>query len=199
MPQLDTFIFYISTETLIHNLIYRKSNDDIEKTFTNIKYGQTVCIIYHCGMCEAICHVYSFPFSFTRLEKITTHFPNILFDTVTYLLAFDITSMKPEFFMQISQTFPMLKYLIIENRNVQSWNRNELKTDKNPLNSIIEYSHLISLDLLHANMDYVLQFLLETRRYLPHLTELKVDYGDLEVVTKHFTRDATRHNCSKVK
>ena len=91
----------------------------LKRTFTSIKYGQIICLIDHCDMCEAMCHIYSFSFSFTRLEKITTNFANILFDTVTYLFTFDIVPMKPESFMQISEAFPMLKYLTIKNRMVQ--------------------------------------------------------------------------------
>jgi hypothetical protein len=150
-------------------------------------------------MFEAICHIYSIPFTFTRLMKISNHFPNIVFNTVTHLLLSGIAPMTHAFFMRISQTFPILKCLVIQNGMVQSWNRNELKSDKNPFNSIVEYFHLISLDLLSAYTDYVVQFLLETRTYLPRLTELKVHYRDLALVTNNFTRDATRRNCSKVK
>ncbi|CAF3436417.1 unnamed protein product [Rotaria socialis] len=199
MCELRTITFYISTEGMARDSVYRKSSDDIQKTFTNIKYGPTACFIDHFHKFEAICHVYSLPFTFTRLEKITTHFPNIVLDTVTHLLVFDITLMKHEFFMRISRAFPMLKRLTIVNTMIQSWNRNELKPDKNPFNSIIEFSHLISLDLRRANTDYVVQFLLETRTYLPCLTEFKVNYNDLVFVTARFARDATRRNCFNVK
>jgi hypothetical protein len=184
---------------MIYDLVHRKSNDDIQQTFTNIKYGPTACIIDYFNAYKVICNVYSLPFTFTRLEKITNNFPTIIFDTVTHLHAYDMISMKHEFFMRISRAFPMLKCFSIENRTFQSWNREELKSDKNPSFSVIEYSHLISLDLTHANMDYVVQFLLETRTHLPRLTELKVNYDDLAAATKYFTRDATRRNCSKVK
>ncbi|CAF1684565.1 unnamed protein product [Rotaria magnacalcarata] len=66
MPQLHTFKFYISTET---NAIYsnlRFSNDDIQQTFINMKYGQTACIMDYYGACGTICHVYSLPFTFTQ-------------------------------------------------------------------------------------------------------------------------------------
>ncbi|CAF3314240.1 unnamed protein product [Rotaria sp. Silwood2] len=199
MLQLHTFIFYISTEAFIDDSVYHRSNDDIENKFINIKYGQMTCIIDHFKKFEGICHVYSIPYTFTRLIKISNHFPNIVFNTVTHLLLFGIAPMKHDFFMRISQNFPILKCLVIQNEMVQSWNRDELKSDKNPFDSIMEYFHLISLDLLSANTDYVVQFLLETRAYLPRLTELKVHYRDLALVTKNFTRDATRRNCSKVK
>ncbi|CAF3416395.1 unnamed protein product [Rotaria socialis] len=105
MPQLHTFIFYISTENNINESVHRISNDDIQQTFTHTRYARTV----------------------------------------------------------------------------------------------IEYSHLISLDITSVYLDYVAQFLLETKAHLPRLTELKVSYDQLKMVTMNFTRDATRRNCSKVK
>jgi len=199
MPLLHAFIFYISTETIISSdSVDRKSSDDIQKTFTNINYGRTACIIDNFNAWKSICHVYSLPFTFTRLEKITNNFPNILFDTVTHLYVYDMISMKHEFFMRISRAFPVLKCFTVQNETFQSWNGDEFIPD-NPFNSVIEYSHLISLDLLYANTYYVMQFLLETKTHLPRLTELKVNYNGLVAVTKNFTRDATRRNCSKVK
>ncbi|CAF1220393.1 unnamed protein product [Rotaria sordida] len=87
----------------------------------------------------------------------------------------------------------------MENKRRQSANLAELKDDENASYSVIEYSHLTSLDISHVHEDYVVQFLLETKTYLPRLTELKVNYDHLEIVTMNFTRDATRLNCSKVK
>src|SRR5205823_2009192 len=81
----------------------------------------------------------------------------------------------------------------------QLWNDDELKSDKNSSYSIIEYSHLASLDIMRVDMDYVVQFLLETKTYLPHLIELKVNYDQLQNVTMNFTKDEIRRNCSKVK
>jgi hypothetical protein len=199
MSHLHAFIFYISTETMIHNSFHRKSNEDIQQTFTNIKYGQTACIIDDLSTVRAICYVYSLPFTFTRLEKITTHFPTIVFDTVTHLSVYDMVSMKHEFFMRISRAFPVLKCFSILNNTMQICDYNELISDSNRCYSIIEYSHLISLNITRVNIDCVVQFLLETKTHLPRLTELKVDYDQLKTVTMNFTRDATRRNCSKVK
>lgn len=66
-------------------------------------------------------------------------------------------------------------------------------------NSIIEYSHLISLDISESNIDYIVQFLLQTKTHLTRLTELKVDYYKLQDATNDFRRNAMRHNCSRVK
>jgi hypothetical protein len=200
MPQLHTFIFYISTEKMIDDSLSRKSNHDIQRTFATVGCGQTGCIIeYYNGDLLGLCHVYSLPFTFTRLEKITTHFPTIVFDTVTHLSAYDMIPMQHEFFMGISRAFPMLKYFAVRNDRSQTWDHQEWKSNKNSFESVIEYPHLISLDLRRAHIDYAAQFLLETKTHLPRLIELKVNYRRLETVTMNFTRDETRRNCSKVK
>jgi hypothetical protein len=103
--------------------------------------------------------------------------------------------MKHEFFMRISQTFPMLKCFSLKNEMMQSWNPDELGSDKTTSYPVIEYSNLISLDITRVNMDYVVQFLLETKTHLSRLTELKVNYNQLNKVTMNFTNDVTRCNC----
>ncbi|CAF3672342.1 unnamed protein product [Rotaria socialis] len=65
--------------------------------------------------------------------------------------------------------------------------------------SIVKYPHLISLDIIFVNVDYVDQFLNESKTHLPRLTELKVQFHALKEVTKTFTQDATRLNCATVK
>ncbi|CAF0902392.1 unnamed protein product [Adineta steineri] len=196
MPQLHTFKFYISTQEDIYSSFPHKSNSDIERKFTNIRYGQMASIIDSFrGGNAAICHIYSLPFTFSRLEMITTHFPMIVFDTVTYLSVYDIIPMEHEFFIRISQIFPILKYFSIENNRSLSFERNEWEFDKNASCSIIEFPHLISLDVMCANIDYIAQFLLETKAHLPCLTELKVNYYQLQKVTMNFTRDTTRRSC----
>jgi hypothetical protein len=203
MPQLHTFIFHISTMYNINESVHSLSNDDIQQTFPNIKYGQTACIIDYFTNSTAICHVFSLPFTFTRLEQITSRFPSIVFDTVTHLNVYDIVPLKHEFFMRISRNFPLLKCFSMTNYMSQSSIYEGLgdiwESDENPSNSVIEYPHLISLDITDVHMDYIAQFLLETKTHLPCLAELKVNYKNLKTVTMNFTREAMRRNCSKVK
>jgi hypothetical protein len=166
-----------------------------------------------------ICHVYSLPFTFTRLKYITNNFPNIVFNTVTHLYAYDTMAFEHEFFMRISQAFPVLKCFSVKNERMQpssermwwnerikpliermpSWYDYKLKSDENLSDPIIEYPHLTLLDLMHAHCDYVTQFLSKTKTHLPRLTELKVKYDELVTVTEYFRRDDMRPNCSKVK
>jgi len=65
--------------------------------------------------------------------------------------------------------------------------------------SVVEYPHLTSLDITYVHIDYVEQFLHESKTHLPHLTELHINYDQLQTVTDNFTRDATRLLCSQVK
>ncbi|CAF1519583.1 unnamed protein product [Rotaria sordida] len=139
MPQLQTFIFYISTEIKVCNLSHRKSYDDIQQTFKNIKYGPTGCIIDHSGTIPGRCHIYSLPFIFTRLEKISHQFSTIVLNTVTHLYVCDRIPMQHEFFMRMSQSFPFLKHFSIGNEMLQSSKHDEWKSDENPFCSIIEY------------------------------------------------------------
>jgi len=45
LKQLCTFIFYISTEIREKHSVPALSNDDIQRTFTNVRYGQVDCFI----------------------------------------------------------------------------------------------------------------------------------------------------------
>ncbi len=197
MPRLQTFIFYISTEHII-SYTHPKVMD-IQQTLTNIRHGQVNCIIDHHYKFKAICHIYSVPFTFTHLKMISNNFPNIVFHTVTHLHASDRIPMKHEFFIRISHAFPLLKSFSLENDSSQPRFSDQLKSDDNSSYSLIEYSHLISLDIISVHMDYVAQFLLETKTHLPRLTQLAVNYNQLKAVTMDFTRDATRRNCSNIK
>ncbi|CAF4870687.1 unnamed protein product [Rotaria sp. Silwood1] len=150
MPQLHTFIFYIASENVIDYPTIRVSNDDIQRTFTNLEHRQV-----------------AYPF-------------------------------KYEFFVRLARAFPFLKNLSIRNIIPPFLDKNYHLRDKDWL-SIIEYPHLISLDMERANSYYLENFLNETKTYSPHLTELKVTYYALEIVTNNFTRNETRRNCAGVR
>jgi hypothetical protein len=192
IPQLHTFIFYISTEDVVSST--HPKPIEIQQTLSNIQYGQATCVIDYYNTFKAICHLYSLPFTFTHLGKITNNFPNIVYDTVTHLHAYDIIPMEHEFFMRISHAFPLLKSFSVKNDRKQRVN-----CDNNLSYLIIIYPHLISLNIMYVHMDYLLQFLLETKTHLPRLTKLKVNCNQLKTVTMNFTRDSMRRNCSNVK
>ncbi|UJR20144.1 hypothetical protein I4U23_023276 [Adineta vaga] len=106
------------------------------------------------------------------------------------LFTMDERSFEHEFFIQIAQCFPCLKKFILHNREAQK--------NENQQWSIVNYPHLIELDLVRVHENYVEQFLDERKMSLPNDVYLLVNYNILEKVTHTFTRDATRMNCSKI-
>jgi hypothetical protein len=192
MPRLYSFTFYVGTVNTLDGFPRYLSDEDVQRTFINIGYQQVACIVNYFRTFKAICHTFSLPFIFTRLEKIANRFPNIIFNHVTYLKAYDIIPFQHEFFHRIVHAFPSLKDFCIMNYMPQPQNDNQVY-------SVIEYSQLTSIDIKCAHTDYLEQFLLENKAYLPCLIELKVNYEQLRNVTQNFTRETTQRNCAKVK
>jgi hypothetical protein len=199
MPRLHTFRFYIYTEIRFDDSVHRLSDNDIQQTFTNIGYHQVVCSVNYCRNHRAMCHVFSLPFIFNHLEKITNKFPNIIFNNVTYLMVADAIPFKYEFFIRIAKAFPLLKYFSIVNITSPLWNFNSYTADNIDSRSYIEYLNLTSLDVNFVDDYYIEQFLLNTKTYAPRLTEINVRFDRLRIVTENFTRDATRDNCRNIK
>ncbi len=198
MPRLYKFTFYISTETKLNHIVHHLSNDDIQRTFTNIGYQQVRCFLNRTTD-GVICHAFSLPFAFDYLEYIGNTFPSMVFSHVIELAVHDILPFKHEFFMRIARFFPLLKIMRVLNFRSQLQISHELNSNDSQLHSIVEYPHLISLSLWNSHIDYIEQFLNQTKTYLPRLTELTVNYDQLTIVTENFTRDTTRLNCVKVK
>ncbi|CAF1473202.1 unnamed protein product [Rotaria sordida] len=199
MPRLRTFSFYFASENAIVDPAIHISNSDIERTFTNIKHRQMACLIDDYSCMKLVCRVFSLPFKFDRLENITNNIPNIVFNSVSHLKLRDKYPFKHEFFIRVARGFPFLKSLSIDTVLAPNWRSHEYHRYHIDWCSIIEYPHLISLDVYSANSYYAEHFLNETKTHLPRLTELKIRYEDLEMVTKNFTRNETRCNCAKVK
>ncbi|CAF4549255.1 unnamed protein product, partial [Rotaria sp. Silwood1] len=199
MRQLHTFIFYIDSLNGIVDPAVRISADDIERTFTNVKYGQVACMVDYFGSNDMIYRVFSLPTKFNRLERITNNIPNIVFNSVTHLKLQDEHPFKHEFFVRLARAFPFLKILSISNLRSPFWRFDEIYLRDKDLCSIIEYSHLIFLDVKNANPYYIEHFLNETKTHLPCLTKLTVLYEDLKQVTENFTREEMRRNCGGVK
>jgi hypothetical protein len=81
----------------------------------------------------------------------------------------------------------------------QSQISDKSNSDVNQLYTVVEYPYLISLRLKLVHIDYVEQFLNETKTHLPRVIKLTVDYDQLTIVTENFSRDATWLNCVKAK
>jgi hypothetical protein len=199
MPRLYKFNFHIHTRTELTHLVHYLSSDDIQRTFTNIGYQHVSCIVNYITTNVTMCNVFSLPFVFDVLDYISNIFPPFVFSHVTRLSVVDILPFKHEFFVRIARFFPLLKKLTVLNRKSQSQVSDKLDPGDNQLYSVVEHPYLLSLCLESAHIDYVDQFLNETKTHLPRLMQLSVDYNQLTAITQNFTRDTTRLNCSKVK
>ncbi len=91
-----------------------------------------------------------------------------------------------------------MKKLTLSNEKSQNDKRYINSKNDNGNLLIIEYPHLTELDLSEAHDDYVEQFLLDTKTYLPTNVHLYIYYESLQRVTHNFTRDATRINYGKL-
>ncbi|CAF2616316.1 unnamed protein product [Rotaria sp. Silwood2] len=199
MPQLHMFTFYIDSINQIADPAIRASAADIEQTFKNIKYGPVVCMVDSFDSYCVRYRVFSLPTKFHRLEDIKNNIPNIVFNSVTHLKLRDTNAFKHEFFIRLARAFPFLKSLSISNIHRPFWRCDERHLRDKDWCSIIEYSHLIFLDVEGVNSYYLEHFLNETKAHLPSLTQLKVIYEVLKTVTENFTRDDMRRNCGRVK
>ncbi|CAF3131802.1 unnamed protein product [Rotaria sp. Silwood2] len=199
MQRLHTFRFFISTEIEINDSTHHISENDIQRTFTNIGYHQKVCNIYYFGIRKVICSVFTVPFVFDYLKKITNKFQTMILNYVTYLMVIDTIPFKYEFFIRISKAFPLLKHFSIVNILSPLFDFGSQKAENIPSYSLIEYSRLMSLDIMDVDNYYIEQFLLDTKTHATQLTAIQVRYHQLRTVTENFTRNTTRRNCANIK
>ena len=200
MPQLHSFTFYISTYIDTRNLSPNLSHEDLQHTLTHIRQQNTTSMVNYPSPLGAECSIFSLPFTFDYLHNLGNIFPNIVFAYVTYLYLNDYYAFRHEFFVRITRSFPLLKYLHIINPSSQAFaDLFTSSSNHSQSYSIIEYPHLMSLDVSCSYSDYLEQFLNETKAYVPCLTDLTVNHLQLRMVTKNLTREETRRNCAKVK
>ena len=196
MPHLSTFVFNIFTHNVLFSETNRPSSDDICRTFPP---GTSFdCYVDYNWDGQGRCHVYSLPLPLSHLHGITNHFPGGEFLHVRSLYVIDaMCPFEHEFFQRINRSFPLLRSLTVINLLEQK--RSQECLDAEQVSSIVEYPYLTELDLEDAHINYVEQFLIETRISLPRLDYLRVEYEHLTRVTENFTNNATRLNCAKVK
>jgi hypothetical protein len=196
MSHLRTFIFDIVTENVMINKESLPSSDDIHRTF--IQKGYLVdCYIDYSRNKKARCHIYSLPYTMNRLNSISNNFPGGLFVNVRRLTIHDeIHSFEHDFFVHLSQSFPLLKILSLQNTNKQEKKRSN---QHKQTSLIVKYPHLTDLYFGCVHIDYVEQFLIDSNTCLPCLKKLYIEYEKLFIVTENFTNNATRTTCSKLK
>ena len=112
------------------------------------KYGQVITMADYFKPLKMICRVFSLPCKFTHLDEIGNNIPNIVFSTVTHVNLWDKEAFKHHFFVRFARAFPFLRRLSISNIRPPSWwssGKRHLRLNAWP--SIVEYPHLISLDI----------------------------------------------------
>ncbi|CAM4778579.1 unnamed protein product [Rotaria magnacalcarata] len=198
IPNLHTFIFNIITHNVIMDEEFLPTSDDVERALIQRAYNVGSCTDY-CPVAMGQCHIYSLPFTMSRLETCTNKFPAGLFISVRHLVV--RCSFRPfehDFFVRVSQACPLLNKLTVTNKTPQKKKLTYQQSEHEQTTSIIEFSHLMILNLCTASLDYVEQFLFDFNTRLPCLNTLHIQYRLLEIVTQYFTNNTTRAHCSKL-
>ncbi|CAF3418700.1 unnamed protein product [Rotaria socialis] len=204
MPHLNKFVFSINTGVLIkNNKIDVPSNEDIQHSFIGREYGQVGSYVhfeprrpideFSVNKVKAVVksHIYSLPYQFERFLHLNNSFQGGMFIKVRCLTMTDTYPFEHQLFKIISDDFPFLKELNINNVKPQK--------EKQHSSTLINFPHLNLLNLFEAHVDYAEQFLVDTNTHLPCLLDLCIEYESLVMVTNNFTNDTTRLYCAKLK
>lgn len=200
MPYLNKFTFNIYSFIRFNHQSNLLSNGDLQKTFNNFINDEVLsCVDYFPKATLGQCHVYSYPFQLEYFDSITNSFSFGKFNYVRRIVLFDERPFEHEFFMKISQSFPVLEQLAVKNRRAQRHKLLRKGNNSNGNLAIIEYPCLIELDLTAVHLDYVKQFMFDTKTCLPTSVCLLVNYKLLKKATRNFRRNATKNNCAKLR
>ncbi|CAF2989699.1 unnamed protein product, partial [Rotaria sp. Silwood2] len=193
MPRLNKFTFNIRSSVHFDDHINLPSNVDIQKTFKDFKDNQIIsCVDYYSKTKTSRCHIYSYPYKLKYYNDITNNFAGGLFKCVRKVSLVDERSFEHKFFLQIAQSFPLLRELTVINQKRQIDKQIRKSKNENKDLPIIEYPHLAQLDLTGAHIDYHEQFLVDTKTYLPNNLRLSMNCRSAKKVTRNFRRNTTR-------
>ncbi len=136
---LKKFRFNINSFISIDNQIDLTRNEDIESTFNQLGNNQIIYYVNYfpkneMGSCN-IC-TYSCSNTMKFYYYITNNFPGGLFKYVQKVSLFDEYPFEHEFFIRISESFPIVKNLSLTNPAPQ--NKNQLHQINS---SIIRFNH----------------------------------------------------------
>ncbi|CAF2592417.1 unnamed protein product [Rotaria sp. Silwood2] len=199
LPRLNKFVFNIQSIISLQDEIHLLSNEEIKRTFTSfIDSGIISCVDYFLKEKTGQCHVYSYPYTLKHYHNITNNFPGGLFKCVRQISLCDERPFEHEFFLRISQSFPLMKKLSVSNLKRPKYKQHRKLKNKNEDFSIIKYHHLTELELTIVHKDYVELFLDHRRTCLPNNIFLIIDYRPLRKATHNFNREVMRINCAKL-
>jgi hypothetical protein len=213
MSRLNQFTFDIRSIMNINNGILQskdiqeafkdiqKKFKDIQKTFKDFQYTQAICYMdqfLHRRECQ--CHVHTYPSRMLYYRYISNQFPGGYYPYVRVVSLYDEYPFEHEFFLQMVQSFPFIQKLVLTNYKPQRQHKpySNKSMNSNCQLSIVEYSHLIELNIERVYDDYIEEFLCHTKTCFRQNISLHIEGDALLRVTKHFTRKDTRMNCTKV-
>ncbi|CAF2108133.1 unnamed protein product [Rotaria magnacalcarata] len=129
MPQLNQFVFNISSTIDLNNEIDLPTNDDIQNTFRDFKNNQiTSYINYFAESKKGRCQINSYPVIMRRREVIANNFPDGIFKCVRQVALFDERPFEHEFFLRLQKAFPLMNSLLVNNKKAQN---NKLSSESN--------------------------------------------------------------------
>ena len=132
-------------------------------------------------------------------QYLSNQFPGGYYPSVRVLSLYDDEPFQHRFFLQLVQSFPLIQKLVLTNREPQrEYKYSNQSINENCHLSIVEYSHLLELDIERSFDDYVEQFLCHRKTSFRQNIRLHVNSDSLLRVTRHFTRQDIRINCAKV-
>ena len=202
MTHLTRFTFDIKTRVFNENVrIELPSNEDIQRTFRARGYQR---VISHVNtdpfQLFGKCYIYSVPYDFEYVYDLRHSFPGGMFHNVQHVTMIDKIPFGHTLFRRVSQAFPFLKYLAINNphemKNKQhpsTTNPHETKNKKYP-SAKLTFPSLTFLDLQYAHLDYAKFFLSKRKVHLPCLVNLCIEYETMEKITNDFTEDVIKFN-----
>jgi len=177
---------------------------DIQKTFKDFQYTQTICYMdQFLQRQEGRCHVYTYPSQMSYYQFISNRFPGGYYPYVRVVSLYDEYPFEHQFFLQIVRSFPFIEKLVLINRESQQqqqhkrYSKKSMNDDNCDL-SIVEYSHLIELNIANVSDDYIEEFLCHTKTCFRRNICLHINAQGLLRVTKRLTREDIQMNCSKV-
>ncbi len=97
---------------------------------------------------------------------------------VKSITLYDEYPFEHEFFIKISQSFPIVKRLSLTNKTPQTENNLE----ESAL-TVVKFACLVVLNFDEAHDHYVEQFLFDTKTFIPNNVLLGIEYDQLKRIT----------------
>ena len=168
-----------------------RSNDDLQQSFVDNQFGQIRSYVHPNIFLDVM------SIQLKQFLRLGYSFPNDVFIAVRTLFIHDYICWDDHFFKRINQSFPLIETLIMGNSSPQT-NQFQLSNNRKQF-PIMIFNRLSNLHLNHLEIDYIELFLFSRYSHLPRLSQLEIDYEQLNTLTNSFTNDPTQFNFSHIR